>query len=262
MGNLSRSAALGLDAFEGAPLELRAFAEESDLQEVINAVYRQVLGNQHVMASQRLESAEACLRNGDITVRGFVRAVAQSGLYASLFFEGASAYRFIELNFKHLLGRAPQDQAEIAEHVRLYNEEGYEAEINSYLDSDEYTASFGEMIVPSPRSIRSQAGIKNIGFNRMFAMLRGSATSDTGKAARLIASIGTNGSMPIKGLATGGSSAGTTAKRFVVAVANSQAAAQLNRQSQQSYTVSFGQLSRTVQMIHKSGAKIASITEA
>lgn len=261
MGNLSRSAALGLDAFDGAPLELRSFAEESDLQEVINAVYRQVLGNQYVMENQRLESAEAFLRNGDITVRGFVRAVAQSSLYASLFFEGASAYRFIELNFKHLLGRAPQDQAEIAEHVRLYNEGGYAAEIDSYLDSDEYTASFGENTVPYPRSIRSQAGIKNIGFNRMFAMLRGSATSDTGKAARLVASIGTNGSMPIKGLATGGSAAGSTAKRFMVSVANNGAAAQINHRSQSSYTVGFAQLSQTVKMIHKSGARIQSITE-
>ena len=70
------------------------------------------------MDSQRLISAESRLRSGDITVREFVRVVAQSDLYRSLFFETSSPYRFVELNFKHLLGRAPQDQAEISEHVQ------------------------------------------------------------------------------------------------------------------------------------------------
>jgi phycoerythrin-associated linker protein len=45
-------------------VELRANATEEDLQAVIRAVYRQVLGNAHVMESQRLTSAESQLRNG------------------------------------------------------------------------------------------------------------------------------------------------------------------------------------------------------
>lgn len=132
MGNLTLSASLGLDAFEIPPLELRPQSSESDLQEIIAAVYRQVLGNIHIMDDQRLVSAESMLRHGDITVRGFVRAVAQSELYRALFFENSSAYQFIELNLKHLLGRAPHNQAEIAEHVVRYNSEGYAADIDSY----------------------------------------------------------------------------------------------------------------------------------
>ena len=155
MGNLSTSASLGLDAFEGAPLELRPNTTEGELEEIINACYRQVLGNAHLLDGDRLSDAESQLRNGDISVRDFVRAIAQSSVYQTLFFHSSSQYRFIELNFKHLLGRAPQDQEEIAEHVATYNQEGYEAEINSYLDSDEYIRSFGENVVPYPRSIRS-----------------------------------------------------------------------------------------------------------
>ncbi|MDY7016364.1 MAG: phycobilisome rod-core linker polypeptide, partial [Cyanobacteriota bacterium] len=68
---------------ETESVELRPNATEEDLQVVIRAVYRQVLGNAHVMESQRLTSAESQLRNGDITVRGFVRAIAQSDLYRS-----------------------------------------------------------------------------------------------------------------------------------------------------------------------------------
>ena len=72
---------------ETESVELRPNATEDDLQAVIRAVYRQVLGNAHVLDNQRLTSAESQLRNGDITVRGFVRAVAESNLYRSLFFE-------------------------------------------------------------------------------------------------------------------------------------------------------------------------------
>ena len=38
-------------------------------------------------------------------------------------FEAASQYRFIELNCKHFLGRAPLEQAEISRHVQIYNEQ-------------------------------------------------------------------------------------------------------------------------------------------
>ena len=171
-------------------VELRPNATEEDLQGVIRAVYRQVLGNAHVLDEQRLVSAESQLRNGELSVREFVRAVAQSDLYRARFFDSSSPYRFIELNFKHLLGRAPQDQAEISEHVQLYNTQGYEAEINSYLSSDEYLGSFGENMVPSPRSNRSQTGIKNITFNRTFALMRGFAANDVGRAAKLVGDLG------------------------------------------------------------------------
>ena len=63
MGNLALSATLGLDAFEVEPLELRSNYTEDDLQTVIRGVYKQVLGNEHIMESQRLDSPEALLRN-------------------------------------------------------------------------------------------------------------------------------------------------------------------------------------------------------
>ncbi|WP_390883137.1 phycobilisome rod-core linker polypeptide [Kovacikia minuta] len=78
---------------ETESVELRPNATDADLQTVIRAVYRQVLGNAHVLDSQRLTNAESQLRNGNITVREFVRAVAQSDRYRSRFFESSSPYR-------------------------------------------------------------------------------------------------------------------------------------------------------------------------
>jgi hypothetical protein len=247
-------------AFVSDPVELRPNATEDDLQVVIRAVYRQVLGNAHLMETQRLTSAESLLRNGDITVREFVRQVAKSDLYQSLFFSASSAYRFIELNCKHLLGRAPLEQTEIAQHVQTYNEQGYEAEIDSYIDSDDYIQNFGENIVPYPRSIRSQRGIKNVGFNRMVSLLGGSASSDNSNKAQLIATVASNLPQKIKVSNVGLSGAsGSSDKRFRVTAAKGGGANV--RISNMSYEVSYAQLSQKIQNIQKTGGKILSITE-
>ena len=47
------------------PVELRPGATEEDIQVVIRAVYRQVLGNIHVLESDRLSNAESMLSNGE-----------------------------------------------------------------------------------------------------------------------------------------------------------------------------------------------------
>ena len=235
---------------------------EDDLQLVIRAVYRQVLGNQHIMESQRLTVAESLLRDGSITVRGFVSMVAKSELYRSLFFESASAYRFIEMNFKHLLGRAPLDQAEISEHVRLYNEKGYDAEIDSYLDSDEYTASFGEDTVPYTRSSKTQAGLKNSSFNRTFALSRGNAANDASqKAAQLIAAIASNLPTKISSPAKGSGAYDNTGKRFRIIASTNTNIARLNRVSTREYLTSYDQMTQTMQTILRAGSKVVSVTE-
>jgi len=241
-------------------VELRPNASEDDLQTVIRAVYRQVLGNLHLMDSQRLASSESQLRNGDITVRGFVRAVAQSDLYRPLFFETASPYRFIELNFKHLLGRAPQDQAEISRHVQIYSSQGYSAEIDSYIDSEEYNLAFGENLVPSTRGNRTQTGFKNVAFNRTFALTRGFAANDIGKSAKLISDLG--GNLPTK-IVSPNRVSGTysnTGKRFRVRVSKASFGDRVT-QSVAQFEVGYSQLSHWIQNIQKTGGKILSITE-
>lgn len=251
--------ALWIEAAEA--VELRNNPDEDNLQAVIRAAYRQVLGNAHVMESQRLTSAESMLRNGDLSVRGFVRAIAQSDLYRSLFFETSSPYRLIELNFKHLLGRAPIDQAEISAHVRIYNEQGYEAEINSYIDSDEYGVNFGENTVPQARGNRTQVGIKNVNFNRTFALDRGFASYDAAnKQAKLISDVAGNRPTKIAFPAGGSGSSSSTGKRFRIAVAKANFGTRVTR-SNTTFEVGYRQLSQQIQNIHKTGGKILSITE-
>jgi Phycobilisome Linker polypeptide/CpcD/allophycocyanin linker domain len=247
-------------AFTSDIVELRSNSTESDLQVVIRAAYRQVLGNAHLMESQQLISAESALRNGEITVRGFVRQIAQSDLYQSMFFNSNSPYRFIELNCKHLLGRAPLEQTEISQHVQTYNEQGYIAEIDSYLDSDDYIQNFGENVVPYPRSTSSQTGIKNVGYNRMLSLLGGAATSDTSNKAQLITTVAGNSTQKIRVAGINfGSNSGSTSKRFRIVTTKSSG--KNVRTSNMTYEVSYAQMSAKIQTIQKMNGKIVSITE-
>ena len=102
---LAAAPRLGISAFDASSrVELRPDWTEDELQSVIRAVYRQVLGNDYIMKAERLTSAESLLRQGNFTVKDFVRAVAKSDLYKNKFFYPNSNQRFVELNFKHLLG--------------------------------------------------------------------------------------------------------------------------------------------------------------
>lgn len=189
---------LGTAAFsDAAPVELRPKATQGEIEAVIHAVYRQVLGNPHLLSSERLVNTESLLRDRKITVQEFVRQVAKSDLYKEMHFQSHFQSRTIELNYKHLLGRAPYAQAEISEHLDLYQSKGFEADIDSYIDSPEYQRTFGENIVPYYRDfVTTGVGQKTVGFTRLLQLYRGYANSDrgqlTGNAPRLVREVALN----------------------------------------------------------------------
>jgi uncharacterized coiled-coil protein SlyX len=194
---ISKASQLGVSLYEDTiPLELKWGASLEELDNIIRAVYRQVLGNAYVMESERLVVAESRLTNGEISVREFVRQIAQSPLYSSRFFENCPRYRAIELNFKHLLGRAPESYEEMSYHSQILDRDGYAAEIDSYIDSEEYINAFGEYTVPYYRGYKTQTGKNIVGFTHLFQLLRGASSSDknltTGNRSRLNRSVITN----------------------------------------------------------------------
>ena len=94
----------------------------------------------------------------------FVRAVAKSELYKTKFLYNNFQTIVIELNLKHLLGRAPYDESEVIYHLDLYQNQGFEADIDDYIDSAEYDENFGENIVPYYRGFNTQTQQKTVGF--------------------------------------------------------------------------------------------------
>lgn len=247
-----------------APLELRANSSKEDKTIIIRAVYNQVLGNPYIMESERLISSESQLYDDTLTVREFVRAVAKSNFYRSRYFESCAPYRFIELNFKHLLGRAPQDQAEVSAHTQICVNEGYEAEIDSYIDSEEYINKFGENIVPYYTGTKTQPGQKQVNYNRTLSLFKGYAEVDSAiKDSILLYSVATNSPTPaIRSRASGriAGSKDATDKKFKIVVRGSKFD-RPRRISVDEYIVPGDRMSPQIQRIHRTGGKIVSITE-
>ncbi|MGL4375148.1 MAG: phycobilisome rod-core linker polypeptide [Microcoleaceae cyanobacterium] len=279
---------LGTSAFSDSPrVELRPNYTREDADAVIHAVYRHVLGNDYLMKSERLTSAESLLRDGNLTVREFVRAVAKSELYKNKFFYNSFQTRLIELNYKHLLGRAPYDESEVIFHLDLYQNEGYEADIDSYIDSVEYQESFGENIVPYYRGFDTQRGQKIAGFTRIFRLYRGYANSDRaqleGNNSRLAKELGSNtattvvgpsgsndgwayrpsaqGVTPSSGFGSSAAYGKSSNRLFRVEVSGVRTPGYPSvRRSSSAIIVPFEELSSRMQKIQRLGGKIASIT--
>lgn len=281
---------LGTSAFSNtAPVELRPNYSREDVEAVIRAVYRHVLGNDYLMKSERLVSAESLLRDGNISVREFVRSVAKSELYKNKFFYNNFQTRTIELNYKHLLGRAPYDESEVVFHLDLYQNQGYDAEINSYVDSVEYQSAFGDNVVPYYRGFDFQPGQKTAGFNRMFRLYRGYANSDRaqvgGTSSRLARELGRNtistiiapsgstgawifpASNDMAPRLTMGNAVGESDRVFRIEVTSLKASAQQKgypniRRSSTVFLVPYERLTAKMQQIGKAGGKIVSINPA
>ncbi|MEL7357976.1 MAG: phycobilisome linker polypeptide [Cyanobacteria bacterium J06555_13] len=274
---------LGTSAFsDAAPLELRPKASQDDIEAVIQAVYKQVLGNPHLLKSERLVIAESLLRDRKITVQEFVRQVAKSELYRQKFFNNCFQSRTIELNYKHLLGRAPYAQSEITAHLNLYESEGFEADIDSYIDSPEYQTNFGENIVPYYLDlVTTGIGQRSVGFPRLLQLYRGYASSDraqlTGNAPRLVKDLARNTASAVvsgngfayQGAAKGeplsstfgGSKAFGSGRLFRVEVAAiSKPGFPKVRRVNKAVIIPYEELTPHMQRVQRQGGKIASIT--
>ena len=283
---------LGVALFEETdPIEAIPGQRADEQEAIIRAIYRQILGNAYVMESERATVAESQFKRGELSVREFVRAIAKSDLYSSRFFETTPRYRFIELNFKHFLGRTPRDLEEMRAHSDLLDNGGYEAEIDSYLDSDEYQSAFGEWFVPYLRGYKTSTNITMVGFTHTFAMQRGASSSDlkgsiSGISPVLNRNVINPTPMPVvapsagspgngwsfqesntrdAGLTRLGSGAGDSGKMFRIEVTGYGSPGKFNRiskfrRSNKVYYVPFDRLSDEYKRIHKTGGVISSIT--
>lgn len=272
MAITTEASRLGTSAFsDSSPMELRNNWNQDDAKSIIRAVYRQVLGNDHIMESERLTSAESLFSNGSISVRELVRGVAKSELYKSKFFYNNYHPRTIELNIKHLLGRAPYDESEIIEHLDIYQNYGFDADIDSYIDSEEYIQNFGENIVPYYRGFSTQTQQKTVGFTRMFQLYKGYANSDRAQgntgSPRLTYDLARNLASPVRTPNMGLELTGATSTsrgdlyRLRVTQASVGRKAQVRR-SISEYVVPYERLSATLQDLNKRGCQILSINNA
>ncbi len=127
---------------------------------VINAIYCQVMDvfSGQVPAEYRRSDLDSRLRNGEISVREFVRELASSDIYRRRFYTPYPNTKVIEFLFRHLLGRAPATQGEIQQYNKLLADNGLRAAVEALTESAEYARYFGEDVVPYKRFPALPAG--------------------------------------------------------------------------------------------------------
>lgn len=138
-----------MDTFETVTLDRHSSLEER--KEALYQIYRQVLERQPYDHEQQiLASAEQQFLKNKIGVRRFIKILGQSEVYLEQFFYSSSNVKFLELCFKHFMGRSPHDYAEMQHYSTILSGQGVPALITQMLDSEEYRKHFGCFTIPHP----------------------------------------------------------------------------------------------------------------
>jgi phycobilisome rod-core linker protein len=121
----------------------------TDMDALIEAAYRQLFF--HAFAADREKALESQLRNGQITVRDFVRGLVLSDTSKRSFYDLNSNYRFVEQTVQRVLGRDVYGQQEKIAWSIVVATKGIVGFIDALLNSDEYLEAFGYDILPYQR---------------------------------------------------------------------------------------------------------------
>ncbi|MCX5934500.1 MAG: phycobilisome rod-core linker polypeptide, partial [Pseudanabaena sp. LacPavin_0818_WC45_MAG_42_6] len=107
---------------------------------VVKAAYRQIFERDIARAySQGISDLDSKVKNGEISVREFVRRLGLSPLYRDQFFLPFINSRAVELAFKHFLGRSPESREEVAAYFAIVSKGGLSALVNALVNSREYS---------------------------------------------------------------------------------------------------------------------------
>lgn len=127
-------------------------------QTVIKAAYRQIFERDITRAyGQSISYLESQVKNGDISMKEFVRRLGKSELYRQQFFTPFINSRALELAFRHILGRGPSSREEVQNYFAIVSSGGLAALIDALVDSKEYADYFGEETVPYLRGLGQEA---------------------------------------------------------------------------------------------------------
>ncbi|MFM7086980.1 MAG: phycobilisome rod-core linker polypeptide [Cyanobium sp.] len=127
--------------------------------EVVRAAYRQVFERDISKAySQVVCPVEATqVRQGQLSMREFIRALGRSKEYRRQFYGRFSNSRVVELAFRHFLGRGVSSIEEFRQYFAIVSSKGIGGLVDALVDSMEYARIFGEETVPYLRDLGEEA---------------------------------------------------------------------------------------------------------
>jgi phycobilisome rod-core linker protein len=123
----------------------------TDIQSIIWASYRQVFSEHEILKFNRQGTLESQLKNGSLSVRDFIRGLAQSEAFYRLVVSVNNNYRLVDITLKRLLGRCAYNKEEEIAWSIVIGTKGFSGFVDALIDSEEYTQNFGENTVPYQR---------------------------------------------------------------------------------------------------------------
>ncbi|MFM8975447.1 MAG: phycobilisome rod-core linker polypeptide [Vulcanococcus sp.] len=117
---------------------------------VIEAAYRQIFF--HAFKADRDLSLESQVRNGQITVRDFIRSLCLSDTFNRSFYTLNSNYKVARHLVEKLLGRPTHGKSEEIAWSAVLMTRGVKGMVDDILDSQEYLEAFGYDTVPYHRN--------------------------------------------------------------------------------------------------------------
>jgi len=127
-------------------------------QDVVKAAYRQVFERDITRAySLGISDLESKVKNGEISMKEFIRRVGKSPLYRKNFYDRYVNSRVVELATRHFLGRGLSSREEFTKYFAIVSKGGLGALVDALVDSQEYSDYFGEETVPYLRGLGEEA---------------------------------------------------------------------------------------------------------
>ena len=124
--------------------------DEDNLKTVIESAYRQIFF--HAFQTDRDVNLESQLREGQITVRDFIRGLVLSDTFKRTFYGFNSNYKVVRHLVERLLGRKVNGKGEELSWSIVIASKGLEGLVDVLLDSQEYLDAFGYDTVPFQRN--------------------------------------------------------------------------------------------------------------
>lgn len=122
-----------------------------EVDEIIWASYRQIFNEQQIITAHRQVYLESQLRNGQITIKNFIRGLLLSDSFRRLIYNTNSNYRCVELCIQRVLGRQVYNEREKLAWSIVLASKGLQGFVDALLDSEEYEENFGDNFVPYQR---------------------------------------------------------------------------------------------------------------
>jgi phycoerythrin-associated linker protein len=125
------------------------YSTVEERQQALYQLYAQVLERQPYAYERRhLVKAEKEFLKDKIGVKRFLKILGTSSVYLDAFYHSSSNLKFLELCFKHFMGRAPKDDEEMRQYCDILMRDGATGLVTALIDSEEYRKQFGCFTVP------------------------------------------------------------------------------------------------------------------